>query len=73
MDSPAESHNSTEFWGTESCRMSGSIWKGLRESSCPSVLAVGSWLTADSINLNADVVYSCCWPALELQTLLSYS
>lgn len=55
MGSPAESHNSTEVWGTGTCRMSGSIWEVLRESSCHPVLAVGSRLCADSINLNADV------------------
>lgn len=54
MDNPAESHNSTEVWGTGNCRMSGSIWKVLRESSCHPVLAVGSRLSADSIDLNAD-------------------
>lgn len=55
MDSPAESHNSSEFWGTGTCRMSGSIWKGLGESSCHPVLAMGSPLSADDNNLNTDV------------------
>lgn len=55
MDSPAESHNSTEVWGTGTCSMFGSIWKVLRESSCHPVLAVGSRLSADSINWNADI------------------
>lgn len=55
VDSPAESHNSTEVWGTGTCNMSGSIWRVLRESSCHPVLAVGSWLSADSTKWNADV------------------
>lgn len=55
MDSPAESQNSSEFWGTGTCRMSGSIWKGLEESFCHPVLAMGSPLSADDNNLNTDV------------------
>lgn len=55
MASPAESCNNSEFWGTRICRMSGSIWKGLGESFCHPVLAVGSPLSEDDNNLNTDV------------------
>lgn len=54
----AASHNSTEVWGTGTCRMSGSIphqhLEGFKRKLLP-VFAVGSQLSADSINLNADV------------------
>lgn len=55
MASPAESRNSSEFWGTRTCSMSRSIWKGLGESFCHPVLAMGSPLSIGDNNLNTDV------------------
>jgi len=63
MGRPAESQKNSEFWGTRTYRMSGSIWKGLGESSYHPVLAMGSPLSADdNLNTRVDINVPLTYP-----------